>query len=76
MSEVTINKYDQDGCFGVVCERPGQDPILMEAEAPLTTRLAADNAAKRFGATRYCIVRLVPVSGNELLINDMQRLHK
>lgn len=29
-----------------------------------------------FGATRYCIVRLVPVHGNELLLHDMERLQR
>lgn len=73
-NEITVGRYDDEGCFGVVIERPGQDPILMECEAEYSTREGARDLAKRLNATRYCIVRLVPVIGNELLLQDMQRL--
>lgn len=62
--------------FGVVCEKPGQDPILIECEGFASTSDHARAAAKRMNATRYCVVRLVPVHGNELLLLDMERLQR
>lgn len=62
--------------YGVVLERPGQDPLLMECEGFASTKDHALAAARRMNATRYCIVRLVPVNGNELLLQDMERLQR
>lgn len=62
--------------YGVVIERAGQDPLLMECEGFASTLDHANAAAKRTRATRYCIVRLVPVDGNELLLQDMERLQR
>lgn len=78
-SEVTIDKYNRDGCFGVIIETKGQAPILLETEGEDTSYASAEARAKRaFGqeTLRFCIVRLVPVSGNELLPLDMQRMQK
>ena len=68
-----IREYE---VYGVVCEAPGQDPILMECEGFASTVDHARAAARRMNATRYCIVRLVPVNGNELLLQDMERLQR
>lgn len=76
---ITINRYDDRGAFGLVVEMPGQDPILMEIEGDDSGReRIAAFVRRREGfaasATRWCIVRLVPVEGNALLIEDMIRL--
>lgn len=68
--------HEGEGCFGLVFERPGQDPILMECEGFASTEDHARRAARRMNATRYCVVRLVPVHGNELLLQDMARLQR
>lgn len=75
-NEITIDRYDDEGCFGVVIERAGQDPFLLECEADRSSKGHAHELARRFNATRYCIVRLVPVGGNELLLHDMKRLQR
>lgn len=77
--EITINPYDDEGAFALVIERPGQDPILMETEGEVSSRRQIEEfLRKKDGfmsfATRWCIVRLVPVQGNALLIEDMMRL--
>lgn len=75
--EVKISKYDRDGVFGVVVETESQAPILLETEGDQSSiGYAEDRVKKAFGGRplRWCIVRLVPVSGNELLLLDMQRL--
>lgn len=76
---ITINPHDYEGAFGLVLELPGQDPILMEIEGDDSARKTiAASVRRREGfaasATRWCIVRLVPVEGNALLIEDMIRL--
>lgn len=75
--EVKISKYDGDGVFGVVIETESQAPILLETEGDQSSiGCAEDRIKKAFGVRplRWCIVRLVPVIGNELLLLDMQRL--
>lgn len=79
MTEVTIDTYDREGIFSVIVEGAGQAPILLETEG---FQSSYDDAQKRaqtaFGksAVRYCIVRITPVAGNELLAKDMQRMQK
>lgn len=68
--------HEIEGCYGVVIEKAGQDPILLECEAPYSTPEHARLQAKRMLATRYCVVRLVPEYGNELLLQDMVRLQR
>lgn len=73
-----VPRYDDTGCFGVVIESAGQAPILLESEGADTTFDAAMARAKKVQtvggpAVRYCVVRLVPVAGNELLLADLQR---
>lgn len=80
MTDITIDTHDHDGAFGVVAEWRTQGPILMEAEGPKTGRKAAEDLQahlhKNGNVLRTCIVRLVPVEGNELLFLDLQRMQK
>lgn len=76
---ITIHAHDDKGAFGLVVEMPGQDPFLWETEGDASSReRIAAFVRRREGptarATRWCIVRLVPVEGNALLIEDMIRL--
>lgn len=75
--ETTISHYDNKGAFGIVIETESQGPILLETEGDQSSRDAAMARVKSaFGGRplRWCLVRLVPVCGNELLLLDMQRL--
>ena len=74
--EVKIDTYDREGVFGLVVEGANQAPILMEAEGDQSSyQYAMERATHALGRpVRWCVVRLVPVSGNELLLLDMQRL--
>lgn len=75
--ETTVSHYDNDGVFGLVIETAGQAPILLETEGDQSSREAAmGRVTQAFGGKplRWCLVRLVPVCGNELLLLDMQRL--
>lgn len=77
--EVTISKYDREGCFVAVIETPTQGPIVLETEGEDSSFAAAqDRAVKAMGGQplRWCVCRLVPVSGNELLPLDLQRMQK
>lgn len=77
--EVTIDKYDRDGCFVAVIESANQGPIVLETEGEDTSFDAARRRAEKAfgGATiRWSICRLVPVAGNELLPIDLQRMQK
>lgn len=71
---------DEDGAaFGLICEFPGQDPILMEMEGHQTTREAIDERLRNMGQRpmRWLIVRLTPTdSGNKLLFKDLLRMQK
>lgn len=78
-SDVTICKYDRDGIFVAVIETASQAPIILETEGDQSGYDAAmGRVSKAFGGKphRYCICRLVPVAGNELLPIDMQRMQK
>lgn len=73
----TIDHWSKTGVFGLVIENSGQAPILLETEGDQSSReVALDRVAKVFNRHphRWCLVRLVPVEGNELLLLDMQRL--
>lgn len=78
--KITIDTYDRrnEGAYGLVVECSGQAPILMESEGCDTSFASCikrrDRMSKEWGAQRWCIVRLVPVEGNELLLLDMERL--
>lgn len=75
--EITVSRYDNEGVFGLVIETESQAPILLETEGDQSSREAAMGRVKQaFGGRplRWCLVRLVPVCGNELLLLDMQRL--
>jgi hypothetical protein len=77
--EVTVDKYDRAGVFVTVIETASQGPIVLETEGEDTSYQAAhDRAQKALGQTclRWCVCRLVPVSGNELLPIDLQRMQK
>lgn len=75
--EVKIDTYDRNGVFGLVVECANQAPILMEAEGDQSSyQYAMERSTRALGGrpVRWCVVRLVPVIGNELLLLDMQRL--
>lgn len=77
--KVTVDPYDREGVFVTVVETANQSPIVLEAEGPQTSFYAArDRAEVIFGskAVRWCVCRLVPVAGNELLAHDIQRMQK
>lgn len=80
--QITIDTYYQreEGAYALVTEGPGQAPILMETEGCDTSfqscRKRLDRMAKSGNAQRWCIVRLVPVEGNELLVLDLERLQQ
>ena len=75
---ITIDTYarHKEGAYGLVVEHPGEAPILLETEGcDSSFDSAQDRIAKWRGPPlRWCIVRLVPVEGNELLLLDMERL--
>lgn len=75
--EVTINKWDRDGVFVVVTEGKMQGPIAIETEGEDSSHAACVRRINQIPWNlRACICRLVPVSGNELLIADMQRMQR
>lgn len=74
---ITTDVYDRNGVFGLVIETPSQAPILLETEGDQSSHEAAmlrSGVAMGGRPVRWCVVRLVPVAGNELLLLDMQRL--
>lgn len=79
--EITIDRWARrdEGAYVVVAEWSGQAPIVMEAEGCETSYLSCQERVQRMqkqhhGITRFCIARLVPVEGNELLTLDLERL--
>lgn len=79
---IAIDRYGKDdsGAYGLVVEFPGQAPILLEKEGSDSSYRSCLEQIQRFHSNhqtlRYCIVRLVPVGGNELLLLDLERLQK
>lgn len=69
-----------EGAYVVIAEWPGQAPIVMEAEGCDTSQASCMERVKRMQsqgqAGRWCIARLVPVDGNELLVLDLERLQQ
>lgn len=75
MTDITINTYEREGVFVLIVEGKGQAPIVMEAEGQQTSYDAAmDRLGKISWAHRYCLCRLVPVAGNDLVLLDAQRM--
>lgn len=77
--EVTVDRFDRSGVFVAVIEADNQAPIVLEAEGADTSfDRASERAIKAFGRgnLRWCVCRLVPVAGNELLPLDLQRMQK
>lgn len=77
---ITIDTYDKrkEGAYGLIVEYAGQAPILMETEG---CGSSFEGTSARIGKwqgkpLRWCIVRLVPVEGNELLLLDFERLQQ
>jgi len=80
--KITIDTYDRrhEGAYVVVTEYLGQAPIVLETEGCDTSFAACDARVSRLRgngqATRWCIARLLPVEGNDLLILDLERLQQ
>lgn len=78
-TEITIDKFEREGVFVGVVEGASQAPIVLETEGEDTTYdKALERAELAFGSQsrRWCVCRLTPVSGNELLYLDLQRMQK
>ncbi len=76
-ADITINKYERDGVFVVMCEGQSQSPIIIETEGGNSSYEGALATQKRISwSHRTCICRVIPVRGNELLPLDMQRMQK
>ena len=75
---ITIDTYArrEEGAYGVIVEYPGEAPILLEIEGCDSSFQSAMDRVGRVKdrLIRWCIVRLVPVDGNELLLLDFERL--
>lgn len=77
---ITIDTYArrEEGAYGVIVEYAGQAPILLEREGCDSSFRSCMEQVERIStdrrATRWCIVRLVPIDGNELLLLDFERL--
>jgi hypothetical protein len=80
--KITIDTYARrdEGAYVVVFEHAGQAPIVLEAEGCDTSFNSCMDRVERMRgngrAARWCIARLVPVDGNELLILDLERLQQ
>ncbi len=68
----------EEGAYVVIAEWGGQAPIVMEAEGCDTSMASCLERVKRIqgqqGHVRWCIARLIPIDGNELLALDLERL--
>lgn len=76
---ITIDTYArrEEGAYGVIVEYAGQAPILLEREgcdSSFQSCMDRVNRKMHGPPLRWCIVRLVPVDGNELLLLDFERL--
>lgn len=76
---ITIDTYArrEEGAYGLIIETRNQAPILLESEgcdSSFAATLARTERSLGQSPSRWCIVRLVPVEGNELLALDFERL--
>lgn len=75
---ITIDRFDrrEEGAYGLLVEYQGQAPLLLEAEGCDSSYASVLNRVQKLHSPplRWCIVRLVPVEGNELLLLDFERL--
>ena len=75
---ITIDRYDrrEEGSYGLIVEYQGQAPLLLEAEGCDSSFRSTLARVEKFHGKplRWCVVRLVPVEGNELLLLDFERL--
>lgn len=75
--EISISKFEDEGIYVLMAEGASQGPIILETEGPYSSREAAQARLRKMSwITRYCVCRVVPVSGNELLPLDMERMQK
>ena len=69
-----------EGAYVVIFENDNQAPIIMETEGGDTSLASCMERVKRMqaqrGFSRWCIARLVPIEGNELLVLDLERLQQ
>ena len=79
---ITIDTYanTEEGAYALITESAGQATIVSETEGCNSSFKACENLKdhmmKNGYAKRWCIARLVPVEGNELLVLDLERLQK
>lgn len=73
MDRLEAEGREEPQAYGIIVEAPGQDPILLESEGENASHDHLIAQARRMNATRYCVVRLVPESGNALLVKDYIR---
>lgn len=77
MTVKLIDTNDDEGIFVVIGEGKQQAPMILETEGECSSYEAARERARQMPwLTRYCICRVVPVAGNELLALDMIRLQE
>ncbi|MBK8772923.1 MAG: hypothetical protein IPM06_21170 [Rhizobiales bacterium] len=78
--KITIDTHDRrhEGAYVLVTEWSGQAPIIMETEGCDSSVASCRERAGKLTREqqRWCIARLVPVEGNELLILDLERLQQ
>jgi len=68
---------DRDsGAYGLITEGAAQAPILHELEGCDSSYKSISDRIAKMRPQRWCIVRLVPVDGNELLLLDLERLQQ
>jgi len=73
---ITIDRCARrdEGAYGLIIEAAGQAPILLELEGCDSSFNDVMGRLAKMTHTRWCVVRLVPVDGNELLLLDFERL--
>ena len=76
IGEIKFSKYDDGGVFVIMAEGSTQGPIILEVEGEFTSYQSALDRSRKSHWIRTCICRVIPVSGNELLALDMERIQK
>lgn len=76
MSTKTIDTYDTDGLFVTIVEGKSQAPMILESFGEFSTFDQAHARARNGQWHRFCVCRVIPVSGNELLALDMLRMQQ